>query len=194
MTYATDEIIENLKTARERTGLSQRDLSARIGVPQSHISKIESGGSDLRLSSLIEFARALDHELVLVPRKLLPAVEAIVSNSTSALSADARQRSAILNRAQAALAKLARAHPDQPELSRLERTLRELANFQLSNSDLATIREATDRLKKLPSGPSALSAVQRAYQQLRELRNRIAHAVPEAPRPVYALDEEDDDA
>lgn len=194
MTYATHEIVENLKVARERTGLSQRDLSARIGVPQGHISKIESGGTDLRLSSLIEFARALDHELVLVPRKLLPAVEAIVSNSSSALSADARQRSATLNRAQAALARLARAYPDQPELSRLQQTLRELANFQLSNSDLGIIREATDRFKKLPSGPSALSAVQRASQQLRELRNRIAHAIPEAPRPAYALDEEDDDA
>ena len=39
----------------------------------------------MRLSSLIELARALDHELVLVPRKLLPAVEAIV-NRTQALS------------------------------------------------------------------------------------------------------------
>src|SRR5215471_5651292 len=98
MSYATDEILENLRTARQRTGLSQRDLSARIGVPQSHISKIESGGTDLRLSTLIELARALDHEVVLVPRKLLPAVEAIVGNASASLSTDARQRSATLNR------------------------------------------------------------------------------------------------
>src|SRR5215468_5437773 len=101
MSYASDEIVENLRTARQRIGLSQRDLSARIGVPQSHISKIESGGADLRLSTLIELARALDHEVVLVPRKLLPAVEAIVGSASSSLSTDARQRSATLNRAQA---------------------------------------------------------------------------------------------
>ncbi len=84
MPYATEEIVQNLRTARESAGLSQRDLSARIGVPQSHISKIESGGTDLRLSSLVQLARALGHEVVLVPRKLLPAVEAIVGNASSA--------------------------------------------------------------------------------------------------------------
>ena len=43
--------------AREGSGLSQRDLSARIGVPQSHLSKIESCGTDLRLSSLASAIR-----------------------------------------------------------------------------------------------------------------------------------------
>ena len=81
MPYATDDLLQTLRSARENTRLSQRDLSARIGVPQSHISKIESGATDLRLSTLVELARALDYELVLVPRKLLPAVEAIVSRN-----------------------------------------------------------------------------------------------------------------
>jgi transcriptional regulator with XRE-family HTH domain len=79
--HANDDILQTLRTARESLGLSQRDLSARVDVPQSHISKIESGGTDLRLSSLIELARALDHEVVLVPRKLLPAVDSIVRNA-----------------------------------------------------------------------------------------------------------------
>ena len=72
MAYATEDIIRELKEAREAKGLSQRDLSARIGVPQSHISKIESGRSDIRLSSQIEFARALDLDLMLVPRAAVP--------------------------------------------------------------------------------------------------------------------------
>jgi transcriptional regulator with XRE-family HTH domain len=194
MAYATDEILQTLRTAREGTGLSQRDLSARIGVPQSHISKIESGGTDLRLSSLVELARALDHEVVLVPRKLLPAVEAIVRNASSALSDDARLRSSVLNRAQAAVTRLNRLHQDAPELDRLNQTMRELANFQLGSSELEAIRRVTDRLIKLPVGPNALPVIQSASKQLRELRNRIAHAVPEAPRPAYSLDEEDEDA
>jgi hypothetical protein len=47
---------------------------------------------------------------------------------------------------------------------------------------------------KLPTGPAALPVVDRASQQLRGLRNRIAHALPEAPRPAYELDEDDEDA
>ncbi|WP_346659337.1 helix-turn-helix transcriptional regulator [Bradyrhizobium sp. 164] len=57
---ASRDLFLHIRTAREAIGLSQRDLSARITVPQSHISKIESGGADLRLSSLVELARALD--------------------------------------------------------------------------------------------------------------------------------------
>ena len=49
MSYITEYITETLKAAREAKGLSQRDLSSRAGVPQSHISKIESGVVDLRL-------------------------------------------------------------------------------------------------------------------------------------------------
>jgi transcriptional regulator with XRE-family HTH domain len=66
-----------LKEARRRKRLSQRALSAKIGVPQSHISKIESGQVDLKASSLIELARVLDLEIMLVPRNLVPAIEAL---------------------------------------------------------------------------------------------------------------------
>ena len=77
-TYLLDQLIDTLKTAREARGLSQRDLSAKSRVPQSHISKIENGAVDLRTSSLVELARVLDLELVLVPRRAVPAVRSIV--------------------------------------------------------------------------------------------------------------------
>lgn len=73
--YSAEHIIEALRSARQEKRLSQRELSAKVGVPQSHISKIESGAVDLKLSSLIEIARALGLEPMLVPRSLLPAVE-----------------------------------------------------------------------------------------------------------------------
>jgi transcriptional regulator with XRE-family HTH domain len=192
MRYATENILQTLRAAREQMGLSQRDLSARIGVPQSHISKIESGATDLRLSSLVEFARALDYELVLVPRKQVPAVEAIVSSASETHSGEARQRSNVLRRAQAAVAKLSRTHPDAAELKRIDQTLRDLANFQLGTGDLYTVRAVADKLTKLPSGPAALPAIERASRQLTDVRNRIVHALPEAPRPAYVLDEDDD--
>lgn len=81
MSYVTAQILENLREARLRKGFSQRELSARSGVPQSHISKIESGGVDLRMSSLIALARALDLELFVVPKKSVPAIKSIIRSS-----------------------------------------------------------------------------------------------------------------
>jgi HTH-type transcriptional regulator/antitoxin HipB len=77
MAHATDYIAKALRTAREGKGLSQRALSAVSGVPQGHISRIERGAVDLRLSSLVDLARALDLELMLVPRGAVAAVASI---------------------------------------------------------------------------------------------------------------------
>jgi HTH-type transcriptional regulator / antitoxin HipB len=74
-----DEIAQALRAARHRKRMSQRALSALTGVPQGHISRIEAGSVDIRLSSLIELARALDLEPMLVPRILLPAVRTIIA-------------------------------------------------------------------------------------------------------------------
>ncbi len=70
MNHSSAYITKQLKTARESNGLSQRQLSAKSSVPQGHISKIENGNVDLRLSSLIAIARVLDLELALIPRKV----------------------------------------------------------------------------------------------------------------------------
>ena len=91
MTYSIQEIASTIKAARTKKGLSQRALSVKIGVPQSHISKIENGLVDLQTSSLIEIARTLDLELVLVPRNLLPAVQAIQNSSSTLKSIPAYQ-------------------------------------------------------------------------------------------------------
>lgn len=81
MSYVTEQILESLREARVRKGFSQRELSARSGVPQSHISKIESGGVDLRMSSLIALARVLDLELFVAPKKSVPAIKSIIRSS-----------------------------------------------------------------------------------------------------------------
>ena len=88
MGYYTEYIVRTLKKSRERKGLSQRKLGKKAGVPQSHISKIENGKVDLRASSLIELARVLDLELVLVPRRVLPAVESIARADAASVSSD----------------------------------------------------------------------------------------------------------
>jgi len=47
-------------------------------MPQAQISKIENAAVDMQASTLIELARALDLEVMLVPRKQVPAVKSIV--------------------------------------------------------------------------------------------------------------------
>ena len=83
MAYMLDYLTRALKKAREDKKLSQRALSRRVGMPQAQISRIEQSSVDLRTSTLIELARALDLEVVLVPRKYLPAVTALTSPSSS---------------------------------------------------------------------------------------------------------------
>ena len=75
--HSVADLVELLARARRERGLSQRALGARLGLPQSHVSKIERGLTDLRLSSLVEMARHLDLEVVLVPRQMLPALRAL---------------------------------------------------------------------------------------------------------------------
>ena len=90
MTYATEHIASALKDARRAKSLTQRALGRKAAVPQSHISKIENGAVDLRVSSLVELARALDLELMLVPRKTVSAVQAIVRRDDGRASSGSR--------------------------------------------------------------------------------------------------------
>lgn len=71
-------IIEQLKSARQAIGLKQSEVGQKLGLPQSHVSKIEQGGTDPRLSTVSDMARVLDQELVLVPRQLLSQVRALL--------------------------------------------------------------------------------------------------------------------
>lgn len=72
-----NSLASQLAIARRRAGLSQGALGAKVGLAQSHVSKIERGAVDLQISTLIDIARALNLELLLVPRQLVPAVQAL---------------------------------------------------------------------------------------------------------------------
>ncbi|MCA9467503.1 MAG: helix-turn-helix transcriptional regulator [Nitrospira sp.] len=73
------ELAEKLKKARLTKGMTQAELGRKMGVPQSHISKIEAGEVDVRASSLLQMARLLDLEPMLIPRALTPAVQSLIS-------------------------------------------------------------------------------------------------------------------
>lgn len=66
-----------LRLAREGAGLRQQDLAARLGLHQRQISDLERLAMDPRLSTLQNVARALDLEVMLVPRRLIAMVEGL---------------------------------------------------------------------------------------------------------------------
>jgi len=78
VTYQAEAFARSLRQARRGKGWSQRVLSAKAGIPQAHISRIESGAVDVKVSTLVEIARLLDMEVVLAPRATLLALEAVI--------------------------------------------------------------------------------------------------------------------
>ncbi|GJM06480.1 MAG: transcriptional regulator [marine bacterium B5-7] len=73
------DLIQQLQQLRKQQGISQQSLSQRLRIPQSHISKIESAKTDVRLSTLQEFAHAMGYEVMLVPRILERGITAIIN-------------------------------------------------------------------------------------------------------------------
>ena len=67
------EIAHAIRTTRTAARISQRELGQRAGLTQAQISKFESGLVNLRLSSLVELARGIGLEVMLVPREGVPA-------------------------------------------------------------------------------------------------------------------------
>ena len=78
MSYQAGGFAQSLRRARVDKGWSQRELSGKAGIPQAHISRIESGAVDVKISTLVELARLLDLELLLAPRSSISAVEALI--------------------------------------------------------------------------------------------------------------------
>src|ERR1700730_10583 len=72
------DLRRGLKDARKKRDWSQRDLARRLGIAQRHISGIESGKIVPRYDTLLEFVRMLDHDLIMVPRALVPVVQSLV--------------------------------------------------------------------------------------------------------------------
>jgi hypothetical protein len=177
-------------------------------MPQSHISKIESGAVDLQTSSLVQLARALDLELAVVPRTSLPALEAL----TGARSlTEESPRTADIDHKLVALTKQTRALIGRfPRMKALERVSKTLVDFRRVQSAIPAgqAREALqaveileDGLSRLRRGPTSrapvvtgvMKDVERGEERLRALRNAIVHgeSTPRIPAvPAYRLDDE----
>ena len=59
-----------LAKRRQRLGLSQTKLAARMDTSQAQVSKVENGAPDVRLSTLERYAAAVGHEVHIKLRKI----------------------------------------------------------------------------------------------------------------------------
>jgi transcriptional regulator with XRE-family HTH domain len=87
------EMRQALKEARAQRGWSQRDLASRLGIAQRHISGIESGKIVPRYDTLLEIVRMLDRDLLMVPRALVPVVQALARDHLKDQTGEGEERS-----------------------------------------------------------------------------------------------------
>lgn len=201
MKYSLTDLAEKLKAAREAKGLSQRELGQLVGIPQSHISKIESGNVDMRVSSLTELARALNLELTLVPRRALPAVKRIAQASVGKLGRSPTTSSALrkkLKSIEKIVANLAREQPTNEKLAQFSRQAKELQKLSVPDSYLQSIKETESSLRRIEQHKASWANIAHQLEAFTNLRNSLVHDISLPPqadeiRPAYSLDHDDDD-
>lgn len=72
------EIGQLLKTARKGLGLTQEQVADMAGISRPRYREIETGSAAARATTLINIARALGLELMLIPQAMVPAVDALL--------------------------------------------------------------------------------------------------------------------
>ncbi len=63
---------EAIRSARDVTGLTQSELSARAGISRSYLAQVERGRSTRLLDLVLDLLRLLDMELVVRRRESEP--------------------------------------------------------------------------------------------------------------------------
>jgi transcriptional regulator with XRE-family HTH domain len=194
--YKSEDLIREIRDRRADAGISQRALAARSGLTQAHISQIETGTLEPGLSSFIDMARALDLEIMLVPKKFLPAVQGILRQTSTAQSTPQDGEAALreIARGERLVIKQKQLYGSSADLDRIADALRFLRHAPLRKPDLQIVTDAINKLRRYQASQQSKDVVAALATELQQLRNRLVHNPSEAPRPAYAIDDEDDDA
>jgi transcriptional regulator with XRE-family HTH domain len=72
------EIGSRLQKARRAGGLTQEEVADLAGITRPRYRDIETGTAAARATTLVNIARALGLEMMLVPQAMVPAVNALL--------------------------------------------------------------------------------------------------------------------
>jgi transcriptional regulator with XRE-family HTH domain len=196
MTYKTEHITRQIRSAREARNMSQRELSARSGLTQSHISQIERGTMEPGLSSLVDVARALDLEVVLAPKKLMPAIGHILESASVTSDTLTSEQRKLVGHLERWSTEVRDQFSSVSEADTLKDSLALLRHLPLSAQELDRLRDTALNLKRWQNDPPTRKELSEFAHAIRQLRNAAVHRDSDdaVPRSAYALDEEDDDA
>jgi transcriptional regulator with XRE-family HTH domain len=201
--YAVRQLAQTLKEARIARGLTQRELAERAGFGQNRLALIEAGQVDLRTSTLVQLARALDLELVLTPRRVLPAVQSLTGNQANRWQ-DSGRRSVrgtpirVLRHIQQHITALERTHLSSDELTKVKSAVEALVNVapNLGFSTLQPLRRSVHWLALARANTAqAEQPLAKAAAQLQELYRTLpamTHLEQSSPvqRAAYSLEDE----
>ncbi len=199
-----------LIAARRRAGLSQRALGAKLGLAQSHVSKIERAAVDPQVSNLVQMSRALGLELMLIPTQLVPAVQALQRDAFP----DPRRTPSAIDHDLSRLARHGRElmsrFPDLRALSDIASAADDLRIARLDEASAAEARSLIDAAEAVffsvrghprdrPTielaavGKNAAGALEPITRSMRTLSNAWIHRDRGTPQPpAYRLDDPDE--
>jgi len=72
------EIGQMLKAARQASAMTQEQVASLAGISRPRYRDIETGVAAGRATTLINIARALSLEMMLIPQAMVPAVQALL--------------------------------------------------------------------------------------------------------------------
>jgi len=90
-----------LRRQRNQRRLTLENLSAKVGMSPQHLSEIESGKRDPRLSSIERMAEAMGMTVLIVPDAMAPDLRRYVANNGRVYTSHARQAVAAPNHPEA---------------------------------------------------------------------------------------------
>ena len=205
MSTAIEDIAASIKAARIAKGFTQKQLGERVGLPQSHISKIEGGNVDLQISSLVEIARALDLELKLVPRRTVPAIEGVVRSQRE--RSEASRTLATIAETNRFAERVRESYPSVTEVTELQSALKDIQAVNLNFKTLKAIQQALQPVAHLKKHlqdlgwaleqqegtkkfAQQIAASTRALQHVRNLQIHTIDRDSASRLPAYRLEDD----
>ncbi|MCK1341743.1 helix-turn-helix transcriptional regulator [Bradyrhizobium sp. 38] len=86
MASAPSPLLEELglhfRRARRAAGLSQEQVALRANISRPRYRDIETGAAAARATTLVNVARALGMEMMLIPQAMVPAIQSMLQPAT----------------------------------------------------------------------------------------------------------------